>query len=198
MTNVGCSICGGKVKAKGLCRKHYVAAWQAQHPDMMRVYRVRYEGAHKAEKAARALADRLANPEKFKVRHAAYRAANVEKERARHQSKYAAKRDQYLETNRAWAAANPLICRARSARRRARKRAAEGRFTEKDVQALYRAQAGCCAQCRIDFSGGYHVDHIIALAVGGSNWPENLQLLCPPCNWTKGTRPPKQSREARP
>lgn len=27
-----------------------------------------------------------------------------------------------------------------------------------------------------------HVDHIKALARGGSNWPSNLQLTCGPCN----------------
>ncbi|MGB8647287.1 MAG: HNH endonuclease signature motif containing protein [Anaerolineae bacterium] len=34
-----------------------------------------------------------------------------------------------------------------------------------------------------------HVDHIVAIALGGKTVPENLQTLCQDCNLGKGTKP---------
>jgi HNH endonuclease len=39
----------------------------------------------------------------------------------------------------------------------------------------------CCSQERLEF------DHIIPVAAGGSNTERNIQLLCQPCNRSKGT-----------
>ena len=53
-------------------------------------------------------------------------------------------------------------------------------------------QGGKCAHlwCRKNLKDGYHVDHRIALARGGSNDKKNLQLLCPPCNIKKHAKDP--------
>ena len=74
--------------------------------------------------------------------------------------------------------------------RTARLRKAKGIFTSEDVIALYHHQAGKCAVCKEELKNKYHVDHIMPLARGGSNWPENLQLLCPSCNLKKGAKHP--------
>jgi 5-methylcytosine-specific restriction endonuclease McrA len=73
-------------------------------------------------------------------------------------------------------------------KRRARKRAAPGNFTGADARKLFVAQEGFCAACYASIIDGYHVDHIMPLSRGGSNWPDNLQLLCPPCNHSKGAK----------
>lgn len=70
----------------------------------------------------------------------------------------------------------------------AREKGAEGFHTAADIRALMIAQAGLCAICAIDISSRYHVDHKIPLIKDGSNWPVNLQLLCPTCNCRKGSR----------
>jgi 5-methylcytosine-specific restriction endonuclease McrA len=77
--------------------------------------------------------------------------------------------------------------RANAAVRKARLLASEGSYSYQDVVSLYAAQQGHCAVfwCRAELAGNYHIDHIIALACGGSNYPSNLQLTCPSCNTSK-------------
>lgn len=74
--------------------------------------------------------------------------------------------------------------------RRARELSAEGRWTSKDIDAIHAQQGGKCHYCRISLALGYHIDHIKSLIDGGSNWPDNLQLLCPQCNTRKNRRDP--------
>lgn len=98
------------------------------------------------------------------------------------------------EKNRAHARAartrNPEVYRVAVRRRRARLLAAPGDHDAQDIADLYEAQAGLCAapHCYADLSGGYHVDHVTPVSREGSNGPENLQLLCAPCNQAKGAR----------
>lgn len=78
--------------------------------------------------------------------------------------------------------------------REARKRGAGGRHTASDVASLFESQRGVCAGCDVVLvqhgKGKMHVDHIMPVKLGGSNWPENLQLLCPLCNTSKGAQHP--------
>jgi 5-methylcytosine-specific restriction endonuclease McrA len=76
---------------------------------------------------------------------------------------------------------------ARYRKRRAIKLKAPGSHTADDVAALFKQQEATCL-CGADLNLGYHIDHIMPLARGGSDGPENLQLLCPPCNVKKGSK----------
>lgn len=71
-----------------------------------------------------------------------------------------------------------------------RKRLAEGEFSPSDIARIYELQNKKCAICAVKLNGSYHRDHIIPLSGGGSNWPSNIQLLCPRCNLSKGARDP--------
>ena len=54
---------------------------------------------------------------------------------------------------------------------------------------LYGEQGGDCAGCSTHFAAQHlEVDHIIAVAKGGTHHLSNLQLLCGHCNRVKGTR----------
>lgn len=89
-----------------------------------------------------------------------------------------------------WISKNPDYRRVTRHRRRARTQNAEGRFTLAEIRDLYAKQCGKCTGCRVKLRGKYHADHIIPLSLGGSNWIENIQLLCQPCNSAKYNKHP--------
>ena len=56
-------------------------------------------------------------------------------------------------------------------------------------QKLYGLQAGNCSGCNHHFESRHlEVDHIISRGKGGTDHPDNLQLLCGNCNRVKGDR----------
>ena len=60
-------------------------------------------------------------------------------------------------------------------------------FNAKDKEFLYERQKGRCNGCKLKLPMKVlQVDHIKAFAKGGSDKPSNLQLLCGPCNASKG------------
>lgn len=71
-----------------------------------------------------------------------------------------------------------------------RRRGAGGKYTKADIDRLFLFQGGKCVSCRCRLRPGYHVDHILPIALGGTNDPHNLQLLCGGCNIKKGARHP--------
>lgn len=89
---------------------------------------------------------------------------------------------------------NPEKYRVKERQKRARRAQASGRHTWQDVQKQLDQQNGLCYWCRgkLETVGEkkYHVDHLIALAKGGSNGPENIVCACPDCNGTKSDKMP--------
>lgn len=74
--------------------------------------------------------------------------------------------------------------------RRAAKLKAGGVHTPEDISRIMEDQRGRCAYCRRSIRKSHHVDHIIPLSKGGSNWPKNLQLTCKACNLKKNAANP--------
>lgn len=71
-----------------------------------------------------------------------------------------------------------------------KRRNAEGKFNSLEIKELYKKQKGKCVNCVKSISGKYHIDHIVPISKGGTNWISNLQLLCPFCNISKGAKDP--------
>jgi 5-methylcytosine-specific restriction endonuclease McrA len=120
-----------------------------------------------------------ANPQRAKEQRKKWGTDNLERKR---------------ELNAAWRQRNLLKVQKRAvtkeATRRAQKRASAGTFTPQDVEFILKAQRHHCAYCRKRLSKRYHIDHIVALARGGSNDSRNIQALCPTCNIAKGAKHP--------
>lgn len=143
--------------------------------------------------------------ERRRIASSAYREANLEvvREKARaHSRKVYESRKPYIE---AWLAANAEKVReSRRARdatlseeqrenrrvhvrnRRARKRGNGGKHTADQIRDLLVRQRHKCPFCSANLRRGFHADHIMPLALGGSNDISNIQLLCPTCNDSKG------------
>jgi hypothetical protein len=133
-----------------------------------------------------------ANRERKADKEKAWRESNRERVSAQAKSWRIANRGRHAANGKAWAAANPEAVQAKKAKRRARKLAAEGSYSAADVKQLRAEQNDRCAFCRSALGGKGHVDHVQPLAKGGSNGPDNLQLLCRTCNLSKGAKDPVQ------
>lgn len=132
------------------------------------------------------------NPEKAKERTNKWRESNREHFLTLHKANNAVRRsnievrEREKETTSAWKRANPNKVLTYGRNRRALKRNAEGTHTEDDITSIWVNQKGQCVYCDADLLvTDFHVDHIVPLAKGGSNWPSNLQCLCPDCNLRK-------------
>jgi len=164
------------------------------------------------ERLAKLREDPIAKAHHNRLRHESA-VRNSEKVRENSRKHYHSHRELLTEKNRAyrlankdkvragwklWAAKNPgAVARykkAKGALRRARLRGAGGSYSAADIQHILSRQKGQCAEptCRVELGDVYHVDHIVPLARGGSNWPKNLQCLCRKCNIEKWAKDPIQ------
>lgn len=152
-----------------------LANWRASNPDRIRQQRNEWSKRH---------------PEKIREYAQKTYLKHHESRMERGRAAYHADPAAYAETVKAWRKKNPEKSSSYKRNYKARKRAAEGQHTGEDIDRIRKAQKDRCAYCRVKLSGAGHVDHIIALANGGSNWPTNLQILCESCNTSKGKKCP--------
>lgn len=151
------------------------AKWRARHPEQARAITANW---------------RAKNPEKAKQQIAKWRAENPLRVRE-HAARVTAKNPQKNRDRvKAWVAANPEKHRANGRNRRARERGAEGSHTASEIHDLYVRQGGRCVYCRVELGNKAQGDHIQPLALGGSNWISNIQLLCKTCNSRKHAKDP--------
>lgn len=152
------------------------------------------------------------NREKAKTNVAKWQAANLgrhgasnAKWAAANQGKMKASRTKWQKANpekrsaicARWRAANPEARCANEHNRRARKREVGGKLSTDLAARLFKLQRGKCACCHVSLDGGYHRDHCIPLALDGPNEDWNMQLLCSPCNLSKGAKHPVDFMQSR-
>lgn len=144
------------------------AKWRAENREKMREYSAKYKAT---------------NPERVKASMEKHLAANHERVLARSKAYYEKAKvesPEKLRLHRALVAQN----------RRAAKQATGGKLKYGTISKLKTLQRNRCACCHDSIESGYHIDHIMPLALGGEHSAENIQLLCRTCNLTKSAKHP--------
>ena len=149
------------------------AAWRAENREKCRVKAAAWYAAHPDKAKACSEAWRAKNPEKVKADCAAWSAEN---------------KDRVASIGAAWKSANPDKVRIYHQNRRAR--SSGGKLSQGLAEQLYKLQRGKCPCCGLPLGDKYHMDHIVPLALGGSNTDDNIQLLKSKCNLNKSAKHP--------
>lgn len=151
--------------------------------------------------------DKLASSCKacMRVANAKRYAASPEKKKEYSAKWYAANTDKHKEYGKSWREKNPDKCKAMTQKwfsenpearriyvrnRRAINRAT-GKLSTGIAAKLLKLQRGKCAcGCGQPLGDDYHLDHIMPLALGGTNTDDNIQLLRSKCNLQKHAKHP--------
>jgi len=143
--------------------------------------------------------------EEYNKKSAIYRAENPDK-RAATLAKYVAKnlakivesRAKWNTSNKekksalgvAWRAKNTDLLRIYGSNRRSRVKKCGGVLSKDLSKKLLGLQNGKCACCSQPLGARFHMDHIMPIALGGSNTDDNIQLLRSTCNQQKHAKHP--------
>lgn len=153
------------------CSKASSAVYRAENREKVNAQIYAWNARNREKVNARTAAWKLKNPEKIR----AYTEANSEKLKA-----------QAI----AWRKANRKSVRIFKQNRRARKLANGGTLSKGLAAKLFKLQQGKCPCCHQPLGDDYHLDHIVPIALGGSNTDENIQLLRKRCNSQKSAKHP--------
>lgn len=159
------------------CMNAYGIAYRVANPDKAKADEASYRKRNHARIKAINAAYWVSNKEKIKARKAVYQAANPEKARV---------------ACAAWGKLNREKTRIYCRNRRARKFKAGGTLSQGLASRLFTLQRGKCPCCGLPLGDNYHLDHIMPLALGGSNTDDNIQLLRAICNRQKHTAHPSE------
>lgn len=190
--------CSGTIRCRALCNRHYQKRWReanaekcreavrrskAKHADRVREYNARYATEnpqvsrnsyrrHREKRLAYQARYRAENSDKKRAAVARWDAANANRRRAVEAQRRAANREHFA---------------LKESARRARK-FANGCYavTAEDVHRILARLNGACTYCRAPLSDGFHLDHVMPIARGGSHSIGNLTAACSRCNLSKG------------
>lgn len=138
-----------------------------------------------------------ANKQKLTEHNRKWREDNREKFKRCQRNWHEANRDRVAERMRNWQKDNPDKVTEIYHNRRARVKGNGGTLSKGIVQTLMTLQKGKCACCGKSLKHGYHLDHIMPIALGGANTDDNVQLLTPKCNLSKGAKHPEDYMKAK-
>ena len=148
---------------------------------------------NKEKRSAKYKEKRKNNREEFLEKEKEHRERNREKLREYTKCYRDSNKESVTGNEQRYRKRNPQAPRIRANIRRSRQNKAGGYFTKYDLEALWNWQKGLCPGCDSNLTAkDYHVDHVIPIARGGSSWPWNLQILCPNCNLSKGSKHPDE------
>ena len=108
---------------------------------------------------------------------------------------YAKNKDKHSERIRRHRAKNHAKVREAERQKENARRGAIGKLSKGIESDLFRSQSGLCVCCDRPLGSNYHLDHIMPLALGGTNTDDNVQLLRAECNLRKGAMHPDEWRK---
>lgn len=190
-----CVKCGGLNKyARGECK------------DCSRITRAKYRAENREEIRRKNAEYRKNNPEKVEASRAGWIEKNPEmaktaSKRWRDRNPEAMQKcrdnwakanpDRVKEIGREWKRNNPeAVTRYNHNRRDAKINSGGGKLSRGIIKKLIKLQKGLCPCCFMPLGDDYHLDHIMPLALGGTNTDDNVQLLRSICNLNKSQKHP--------
>lgn len=172
-------------KARAAC-----AQWRLKNKDRVREYNAKWNEDNHEKKISGIAAWRSSNEQRIREYALEYRAANREKRICESRAWRLSNLERHHAMCAAWKAENPHVLRIQNQNRRSRKRESGGKLSPKLAEKLFNLQRGKCACCGLPLGGKYHLDHIMPLALGGTNTDDNIQLLRDVCNFKKHMKHP--------
>ena len=170
----------GRARLCKECAKARSKKWIADNQERNKANCLSWYATHRESQMAKFKAAYWADPEKSKEANRQWRIDNRERKAA---------------MDKAYALANPdkrkLI--AINYKHRRRSWIGDDRISIHDLEALLEKQGMKCAnpECGCDISEERHLDHIFPLSKRGRHIIENVQWLCPDCNFAKRDRLPE-------
>ena len=171
-----------------------------KHKSRKLAYMAKYRATHAEEIAAakkRCMAKKptqyreamreyyYANWEQRRAAAKAWTEKNKDKKKATDRAWYEQNRDRVAANSRAWGKRNPDKRKAIAVANRAARENAPGVCTAAQLRSRVAFYGNRCAYC----GGPYeHLDHVIPVSRGGSNWPANLRPACAKCNGMKHSK----------
>lgn len=185
---------GGQCKE---CTKRLSRAWGASHTEQVKKTKTIYRAINQDMLRAKDAAYRASNTEKFKKRDANYYTKNAQRILASKAEYYEKNREAEVAKKQTYYQANPEKFVIWVGNRRAKKLAVGGRLSQGLAVRLFKLQKGKCPCCKQALGDKYHLDHIIPIALGGTNTDDNIQLLRSTCNHQKWAKHPIDFMQSR-
>lgn len=163
----------------------YFASHKEQHHALSKAW---YE-KHRDEIAGRHKEHMATNPEHERSKRTRSREKHRDAINKRRRDDRKVRPEYYRAFEKQWRHNNPAKVRANHAMRRG---AIRSQLDARDIELQLKSQKGRCWHCGCLLGEEWHVDHLIPVARGGSNEPENLVISCPKCNLSKGAKLPQE------
>lgn len=180
-----------KLCSKCKAEKPVALAWIEANRDKVRGYVRDYQSRNPEKTKENCIKWIANNPDRVAERAKGYHEAAKDERNAMCRTWYAENKEYSAEYRKVYRAENPEVYRNAHRRRRALLAGAEGSHTALDVALIAGQQKNKCAYCKCKITPDTrHVDHITPISKGGTNWPNNLQLTCAPCNLRKKDKDP--------
>ena len=177
-----CKNCGGTDKYKdGKCK------------NCVKLRVIRYQRANKEKVAKWRKSFKLKHKEKIKEDWIKYYEKNKDKISTYHSARreIPGVRDKLRKYKAEWKSLNQDKVAIQQHNRRAKIRNVCGQLSKNIKEILFEKQNGLCVYCGADLTKvTVHIDHIMPIALQGTNTDDNVQLTCAKCNYKKHAKHP--------